>query len=243
MVRVWRLLFLEFTVYIIRFPSDDLLELAYIFEGHSLGVVSVDINNSGTVAASNSLDSHIRLWDLSSGEQVKSIDGGPVNAWTVCFSPDSEFIATCTQSGKIILYPTLAKDDKVRELDSTGKFTMSVCVVSCCCFCDINRFKVFFISTEFRWQTNSRWFHRRHDQAVRCGNGQAGQHSRRSCHAHPVVGVLERWQVLGDWLGRLSHQAMGRGLLWNHRYSLGSRLLGAQCSLLPRQQAFLFQVC
>ena len=29
------------------------------------------------VAASSSMDSHIRLWDLDSGKQIKSIDCGP----------------------------------------------------------------------------------------------------------------------------------------------------------------------
>lgn len=30
-----------------------------------------------TVAASSSLDSHIRIWDLESGKQMKAIDCGP----------------------------------------------------------------------------------------------------------------------------------------------------------------------
>ncbi len=30
-----------------------------------------------TVAASSSMDSHIRLWDLDNGKQIKSIDSGP----------------------------------------------------------------------------------------------------------------------------------------------------------------------
>lgn len=30
-----------------------------------------------TVAASSSLDSHIRIWDLESGKQLKAIDCGP----------------------------------------------------------------------------------------------------------------------------------------------------------------------
>lgn len=30
-----------------------------------------------SVAASSSLDSHIRLWDLEAGKQIKAIDAGP----------------------------------------------------------------------------------------------------------------------------------------------------------------------
>ena len=35
------------------------------------------ILNSLAVAASSSLDSHIRLWDIEAGKQIKSIDAGP----------------------------------------------------------------------------------------------------------------------------------------------------------------------
>lgn len=109
--------------------DDQSLDLRYIFEGHALGVVSVDIDSSGRIAASNSLDSHIRLWDLDSGSQVQSIDAGPVNAWTVTFSPDSQLIATGSHSGKIILYSVGSGEKSEQSLDSTGKFTLSIAFV------------------------------------------------------------------------------------------------------------------
>ena len=57
--------------------SDEKLELQWSLEGHQLGVVSVDISHNGAIAASSSLDAHIRLWDLESGKQIKSMDAGP----------------------------------------------------------------------------------------------------------------------------------------------------------------------
>ena len=57
--------------------SDEKLELQWNLEGHQLGVVSVDISHDGAIAASSSLDAHIRLWDLDSGKQIKSMDAGP----------------------------------------------------------------------------------------------------------------------------------------------------------------------
>lgn len=57
--------------------SDEKLELQWTLEGHQLGVVSVDISHNGAIAASSSLDAHIRLWDLESGKQIKSMDAGP----------------------------------------------------------------------------------------------------------------------------------------------------------------------
>lgn len=57
--------------------NDEKLDLQWTLEGHQLGVVSVDISHTGAIAASSSLDAHIRLWDLDTGKQIKSIDAGP----------------------------------------------------------------------------------------------------------------------------------------------------------------------
>lgn len=57
--------------------SDEKLELQWTLEGHQLGIVSVDVSPNGAIAASSSLDAHIRLWDLEFGKQIKSMDAGP----------------------------------------------------------------------------------------------------------------------------------------------------------------------
>jgi WD repeat-containing protein 61 len=81
--------------YLHRNSREESLSHRWDLEGHQLGVISVDINQAGTskrtivqcsvllvlkslvsVAASSSLDSFIRLWDLESGKQFKSIEGG-----------------------------------------------------------------------------------------------------------------------------------------------------------------------
>ena len=62
---------------------EERLELQWSLEGHQLGVVSVDISHTLPIAASSSLDSHIRLWDLENGKQIKSIDAGPGKNFTL----------------------------------------------------------------------------------------------------------------------------------------------------------------
>ena len=57
--------------------TNNRLELRHKLEGHQLGVVSVDVNRQGTVAASSSLNSQIRLWDIETGKHLKMIDAGP----------------------------------------------------------------------------------------------------------------------------------------------------------------------
>lgn len=63
--------------------NEEKLDLKWTLEGHQLGVVSVDISHTGTVAASSSLDAHIRIWDLDTGKQIKSIDAGPGNVQAI----------------------------------------------------------------------------------------------------------------------------------------------------------------
>lgn len=61
--------------------DGDTLNERHKFEGHRLGVVSVDVDSSGLVAVSSSLDSQIKVWDLEHGNLTKTIDAGPVNAY------------------------------------------------------------------------------------------------------------------------------------------------------------------
>uniref|UniRef100_A0A3B4WDV8 Superkiller complex protein 8 n=1 Tax=Seriola lalandi dorsalis TaxID=1841481 RepID=A0A3B4WDV8_SERLL len=105
--------------------SDEKLELQWTLEGHQLGVVSVDISHNGAIAASSSLDAHIRLWDLESGKQIKSMDAGPVDAWTVAFSPDSKYIATGSHLGKVNIFG-VESGKKEYSLDTRGKFILSI---------------------------------------------------------------------------------------------------------------------
>lgn len=70
-------LFLRRLSFPLPLRNDEKLDLQWTLEGHQLGVVSVDISHTGAIAASSSLDAHIRLWDLETGKQIKSIDAGP----------------------------------------------------------------------------------------------------------------------------------------------------------------------
>ncbi|XP_017695794.1 PREDICTED: WD repeat-containing protein 61-like [Lepidothrix coronata] len=108
--------------------NDEKLDLQWTLEGHQLGVVSVDISHTGTIAASSSLDAHIRLWDLDTGKQVKSIDAGPVDAWSLAFSPDSQYLATGSHVGKVNIFG-VETGKKEYSLDTRGKFILSIAYV------------------------------------------------------------------------------------------------------------------
>lgn len=78
--------------------------------------------------ASSSLDSSLRLWDMNSGEQLASIDTGPVDIWTVVFSPDDKHVISGSNGGKITMYGVeTAKEEQT--LDTRGKFILSIAYV------------------------------------------------------------------------------------------------------------------
>ncbi|KAL5108982.1 WD repeat-containing protein SL1-17 [Taenia crassiceps] len=81
--------------------DGNALKLLGPLEGHRLGIVSVDINKPGTLAASGSLDNQIIFWDLEQRCQVSVFEGEPAETWSVAFSPDSRFIATGSHSGSV----------------------------------------------------------------------------------------------------------------------------------------------
>ena len=80
--------------------------------------------------ASSSLDSSLRLWDLESGEKLTTIEVGPVDIWTVVYSPDDKYIVSGSHAGKINMYGTETGKQE-QTLDTRGgKFTLSVAYVS-----------------------------------------------------------------------------------------------------------------
>ena len=80
------------------------------------------------------MDSHVKIWDLENGKQAKSIDAGPVDAWTIAFSPDSRFLASGSHNGKINLFG-VDTGRKETSLDTRGKFTLSIAYVRVCSMC------------------------------------------------------------------------------------------------------------
>jgi WD repeat-containing protein 61 len=119
-----------------------------------LGVVSLDVNSTGTLLASTSLDSNIRVYDLVNQSLLHTINAGALQAWGLSFSLDNKHVAVGTHSGKVHIWNTetgrvlaapsplllcifagsaganpSGRDtahahtgDKVRELDTHGKF-------------------------------------------------------------------------------------------------------------------------
>ncbi|KAB1257406.1 WD repeat-containing protein 61 [Camelus dromedarius] len=114
---------------------DEKLDLQWSLEGHQLGVVSVDISHTLPIAASSSLDAHIRhsvvIVVLGTPQLKKRVlDGskekdGVLDAWTLAFSPDSQYLATGTHVGKVNIFG-VESGKKEYSLDTRGKFILSI---------------------------------------------------------------------------------------------------------------------
>lgn len=71
-VRVWR--------------SDELV-LERTNTGHCLGVASVAAHPLGSIAASSSLDSFVRVFDVDSNATVATLEAPPSEVWQMRFDP------------------------------------------------------------------------------------------------------------------------------------------------------------
>ncbi|KAH7827427.1 putative WD repeat-containing protein 61 [Monocercomonoides exilis] len=71
------------------------------FPGQRLGVVSVNCDTSGTIAAVSSMDCHLRVFDLEKYECLKDIDQGPGGSWSSDITPDGRGVTIGSQTGTI----------------------------------------------------------------------------------------------------------------------------------------------
>lgn len=69
------------------------------------------------------------LHSLPVNFQLQSIDCGPVEAWSVVFSPEGNHIASGNHAGKINIYAAEG-GHHVTTLDTRGRFTYSIAYVS-----------------------------------------------------------------------------------------------------------------
>lgn len=115
--------------------QDNRLSLQKQLSGHSLGVVSVAVSSDGHTIASSSLDSGLCIWKTQAGQNgqwsmVNQAALGPVDLWTVAFSPDDKYVISGSHEGKISLYSVdTAKPEQVLD-PQNGKFTLSIAYVS-----------------------------------------------------------------------------------------------------------------
>jgi WD40 repeat protein len=95
------------------------------FKGHTDSVNSVCFSPGGKQALSGSDDRTAMLWDLESGEGVRTF-WHPTTVWSVCFNPDGKQ-ALSASPDKIVKLWDLASGKCVRTFEGHRSYVNSVC--------------------------------------------------------------------------------------------------------------------
>lgn len=60
------------------------------FAGHTLGVISVASDATGTLAASSALDSFVRVWSTEDHQERVMLESLPTEVWSIAFGPQKD---------------------------------------------------------------------------------------------------------------------------------------------------------
>uniref|UniRef100_A0A1D1YZ94 WD repeat-containing protein 61 n=2 Tax=Anthurium amnicola TaxID=1678845 RepID=A0A1D1YZ94_9ARAE len=107
--------------------------------GHCLGVVSVAAHPSGTVAASASLDSFVRVFDVDANATIATLEAPPSEVWNMQFNPKGTLLAVAggssasvklwdTSTWELVDTLSVPRPEQTRPGDKSGsgKFVLSV---------------------------------------------------------------------------------------------------------------------
>lgn len=72
----------------VKLWKSDELDLERTNTGHCLGVVSVAAHPSGFIAASASLDSFVRVFEVDSNSTIATLEAPPSEVWQMRFNPE-----------------------------------------------------------------------------------------------------------------------------------------------------------
>lgn len=79
----------------VRLWRPDDLELERTSTGHCLGVVSVAAHPSGVIAASASIDSFVRVFDVDTNATIATLEAPPSEVWQLQFNPKVGYSDLC----------------------------------------------------------------------------------------------------------------------------------------------------
>ncbi|KAK0592706.1 hypothetical protein LWI29_023998 [Acer saccharum] len=117
----------------------DELDLERTNTGHCLGVVSVAAHPSGVIAASASLDSFVRVFDVDTNASIATLEAPPSEVWQMQFDPKGTTLAVAgggsasvklwdTATWKLIASLSIPRPEGPKPSDKSNskKFVLSV---------------------------------------------------------------------------------------------------------------------
>ena len=91
-------------------------QLVWTAEGHTDNVLSVAFSPDGKYLASGSSDNTVRLWDVTTGEEVRRFDGHTNSVKSVAFSPDGKYLASGSRDNTVRLWD-VTSGEEVHRID------------------------------------------------------------------------------------------------------------------------------
>ena len=103
--KIWLSVFFLFTFSLALTAQQ--LQLV-VQKGHADGVKSVTFSPDGKTLASGSSDQTIKIWDLASGRELRTLVGPSSNVTSVAFSPDGKILASGSWDQTIKLWDPIS---------------------------------------------------------------------------------------------------------------------------------------
>lgn len=96
--------------------KETLTEPDLILQGHTEKIYSIKFHPLASgIMVSSSYDLTVRLWNLESGEQVKTLTGHEDQVFAMAWSPDGKLLATVCKDGKVRIYDPRKATAPVQE--------------------------------------------------------------------------------------------------------------------------------
>ena len=97
-----------------------------IQKGHELAVMSVAVSSDSNYVATTSLDKSAKLWQLSTGREVRSFLGHEMGVTAVAFSPDGNILLTGSNDRSIRLWEVSTGKEIFKQ--KTGDYITAVAI-------------------------------------------------------------------------------------------------------------------
>jgi len=107
-------------------PERPIGRLIWHFEGHTNSVLSVCFSPDGRYALSGSVGHTARLWDVSSGKELRRFEGHTNSVRSVCFSPDGRYVLSGSRDKTVRLWEA-GSGKELRRFEGHTSTVYSVC--------------------------------------------------------------------------------------------------------------------
>ncbi|HEY4382936.1 MAG TPA: hypothetical protein VGN34_00465 [Ktedonobacteraceae bacterium] len=90
----------------VTIENIEKLAVRHTLTGHTGGVLSVAISPDSTILVSGSWDHTIKIWNLSTGKEIRTLSDHTDEVWSVAISPDGATLVSSSDDKTIKVWRT-----------------------------------------------------------------------------------------------------------------------------------------